>query len=270
MKFSVLVCLILLPASIALATAPDSLVGYIYYETGVYSGPLPRRGGEYFAATFAGDGTYKQLFFQSTPGAGAPRQLREPKDGTFAYRKIDAFTAELSLSGGSRGILRFDSPTAETGELVDPLRDPNNLMGIVQRRFRLAPLATTTGLANCATRTLVRAGSTASAGFVIVGSSWRYVLVRAIGPSLAAFRVSDPLRDPVVQVQGADRNDDWHAENATSMNRVAAAVGAFPLPALSKDAAILAECPPGPRIVEVSSSDPADSGEVLLEIYLLP
>lgn len=270
MKRLTVVSLSLVLGSIAFAAAPDSIVGFVYYDTGNYLGPQPRRRFEQFAATFARDGTYTEIFYQTNIGAGAPTQLEAPRNGSFTYRKIDDVIAELSLSGVQTGVLKFDSASAATGEFVDPRRDPNNLSGVVQRRFRLAPLSPASALVNCSNRSFVRPGGTAQTGFVISGAVWRFVLVRAVGPGLAAFGVSGLLRDPVLRIQGRGTNDDWGAENATSINRTSALTGAFPLGAASKDSAIIVEVPPIAHVAEVSSADPTDSGEVLIEVYLLP
>ncbi len=51
-------------------------------------------------------------------------------------------------------------------------------------------------------------------GFIITGNDPKQVVLRAIGPSLAAFGISNPLPDPVLELHGADgslitTNDNW-------------------------------------------------------------
>jgi hypothetical protein len=50
-------------------------------------------------------------------------------------------------------------------------------------------------------------------GFVVEGGAPRNVVIRALGPSLAAFGVAEPLADPMLEIfRGAVRlavNDDW-------------------------------------------------------------
>jgi hypothetical protein len=46
--------------------------------------------------------------------------------------------------------------------------------------------------------------------------------------------------------------------------------GAFALPELSKDSATIVALNAGAYIAEVTSTDFADSGEVLVEVYMLP
>jgi len=52
------------------------------------------------------------------------------------------------------------------------------------------------------------------AGFIITGNSSKPVIIRGIGPSLAAFGIPDVLLDPVVELHGPNgalilKNDNW-------------------------------------------------------------
>jgi hypothetical protein len=130
---------------------------------------------------------------------------------------------------------------------------------------------------NLSTRGVVGpdASSALVGGFVIEGE-WRRVLIRAVGPSLGAFGVTDALADPVVQLQRGTLplyvNSDWgQRPDADELERTAAEAGAFPLSRGSKDAALLVELPPGNYTASVASeSVPATGGTALLEIYVLP
>ncbi len=70
-------------------------------------------------------------------------------------------------------------------------------------------------LANISTRAHVQTGDEVLIGGIIVrGNNQAEVVVRAIGPSLAAHGVPDPLLDPVLELYNAngqliDSNDDW-------------------------------------------------------------
>ncbi|MBA2434879.1 MAG: hypothetical protein H0V54_07330, partial [Chthoniobacterales bacterium] len=51
-------------------------------------------------------------------------------------------------------------------------------------------------------------------GFIITGNDPKEVVLRAIGPSLAAFGIANPLADPVLELRAADgslitMNDNW-------------------------------------------------------------
>ncbi|MDB6095486.1 MAG: hypothetical protein JWM32_3048 [Verrucomicrobia bacterium] len=109
-------------------------------------------------------------------------------------------------------------------------------------------------------------------GFVVTGNSPKKVLIRGIGPALAAYGVGSPLADPVLKVyQGGGliaENDDWSSDAATAPAVVAAAAstGAFPLVAGSKDSAFILTLAPGVYSVQVAGKG-ASVGVALMEIY---
>lgn len=106
-------------------------------------------------------------------------------------------------------------------------------------------------------------------GFVIGGSTPLRVLIRAVGPRLADFKVDDVLADPRLTLYQGDEvigsNDDWEAALAATF----AKVSAFGLRAGSKDAALVVELPPGEYTAHVQSADGAP-GVALVEVYALP
>lgn len=130
---------------------------------------------------------------------------------------------------------------------------------------------------NLSTRGVVGPGGSSPlvGGFVIEGE-WRRVLIRAVGPSLGAFGITDAAADPVLQLQRGSLplyvNSDWgQRPDADELERTAAEAGAFPLPRGSRDAALLVELPPGNYTASITSESlPAAGGTALLEIYILP
>lgn len=110
------------------------------------------------------------------------------------------------------------------------------------------------------------------AGFVVGGTGYKSVLIRAVGPGLAhTFGVTGVLTDPKVGVYDKDgkliaENDDWSAES-TSLSLVFDRLGAFDLEEGSKDAAFLISLPAGmPYTAQVRGAD-GGTGEALVEIY---
>jgi hypothetical protein len=98
------------------------------------------------------------------------------------------------------------------------------------------------------------------AGFTIAGTGPKNVLIRAIGPSLAGYGVTGWLVDPKVALySGANKigeNDAWNAGLTTAFGTV----GAFPLVAGSKDAALTATLNPGNYTVQVQGADGGTGG----------
>jgi hypothetical protein len=147
------------------------------------------------------------------------------------------------------------------------------------------PLTDPERLINLSARGAVSPGAGALiGGFVVSGSSTKTVLIRGIGPGLAAFGVTGALADPILSVY--DGNGDLVAENsswgsqtvagpdqtdATAADIVAAdtSAGAFALTAGSADTALIASLPPGAYTFQVTSASNS-TGEALGEVYELP
>ncbi|MBI5767594.1 MAG: MBL fold metallo-hydrolase [Verrucomicrobia bacterium] len=139
----------------------------------------------------------------------------------------------------------------------------------------------TTGgrLANLSARNFAGTGDAALiAGFVVSGNVPKRLLIRGIGPSLAAFGVTGALADPRVELflsEGGKStlfasNDSWAETGAASVRAAFSAVAAFNLPdAASKDAALVVTVPAGTYTAQVSGAGAA-TGEALVEIYELP
>lgn len=108
------------------------------------------------------------------------------------------------------------------------------------------------------------------AGFFVAGTGNQRVLVRAVGPGLAPFGVAGFLADPKLELfDGTARlaeNDTWDADLAPTF----AAVGAFALPAGSRDAALVAALPAGRSYTVQISGVGGATGEALVEVYELP
>ncbi|MBM3842026.1 MAG: hypothetical protein FJ397_01980 [Verrucomicrobia bacterium] len=107
------------------------------------------------------------------------------------------------------------------------------------------------------------------AGFVVAGNTPATVLVRAVGPALAAFGVDDAAGDPKLEMfRGTTflaENNDWNGDRQVAA--LAASVGAFPLPLNgSKDAVLLLTLPPGTYTAQTIDTD-RRGGSALLEVY---
>jgi hypothetical protein len=101
------------------------------------------------------------------------------------------------------------------------------------------------------------------------GSGAKNVLIRGVGPALNAFGVGDLLADPVLNVyQGSTMirsNDDWAGDATIAATSVS--VGAFALPAGSRDAALNGwGVTPGSYSVHLTGKAGA-TGNALIELY---
>jgi hypothetical protein len=125
---------------------------------------------------------------------------------------------------------------------------------------------------NVSARGRVIPGGTVSAGFTIGGAAARRVLIRAIGPSLRLFGHPDPLENPILEIFAggavrATNSGEWSED--PEVPAIAAVVGAFALPAGSRDAVLITTLPPGSYTAVVRGAAPADEGEVVAEVYLV-
>ena len=120
------------------------------------------------------------------------------------------------------------------------------------------------------------------AGFVVIGSEPKKVLIRAVGPGLASFGVNAPLEDPVITVyKGGEpiaSNDDWsegsgpYIEDRSVQGPARYLIsafenaGGFSLVFGSEDAALLLWLEPGLYTALVNGDDDT-SGIALIEVY---
>lgn len=124
-------------------------------------------------------------------------------------------------------------------------------------------------LTNVSVRSTAGSGSdTLIVGFSIAGTGSKSMLVRGVGPTLAAFNVTNPVADPQLRLFNQANtaivtNDNWGGDPALA--NLATSVGAFALPANSRDAAFVATLAPGSYSAHLESN--TNNGIALVEAY---
>lgn len=124
-------------------------------------------------------------------------------------------------------------------------------------------------LINISTRMRVGVGDDVLiGGFILEGKKSKKIILRGIGPSLAAGGVAGVLRDPQLELRDATgallaSNDNW--ESSTQVDEIVAST--VP-PADPSEAAIVATLPPGSYTVILSGVN-SSSGIALVEGYTL-
>jgi streptogramin lyase len=125
-------------------------------------------------------------------------------------------------------------------------------------------------LANISTRGFVDTGSNVMiAGFIIAsnGGASSQVIVRALGPSLGSFGITDPLADPMLELHDGNgtligSNDNWKSDQEAAI----AATGLAP--SSDAEAAILITLAPG-GYTAIQSGKDGGTGVGLVEVYNL-
>jgi hypothetical protein len=125
-------------------------------------------------------------------------------------------------------------------------------------------------LANISTRGFVVNGNNAIIGGFILGGNQgdRRVVIRAIGPSLAASGITDSLQDPVLELKNENgttlmSNDDWPQNQPVEITASGLA------PTDTRESAIVATLPSG-RYFAIVQGKTGATGIALVEIYRLP
>jgi outer membrane protein assembly factor BamB/subtilisin family serine protease len=128
-------------------------------------------------------------------------------------------------------------------------------------------------LVNVSARSQVGTGNNVLvAGFSISGNVPKQLLIRGIGPGLAAYGVTGVLADPKLEIYRhgvlVQRNDDWGGD--ATLTAAFGKVAAFPLnDPNSKDAALLITLPPDSYTAQVSGVGDT-TGVGLVEVYEVP
>jgi hypothetical protein len=195
-------------------------------------------------------------------GGGSALAAAFAQVGAFAYASPGSRDAALLLPALAAGAHSARIAGTGAGTVIAELYDATP-----SGQFS----ATTPRLVNVSV--LKHLGTGLVAGFVVAGSSPRAVLVRAVGPTLGAapFGVPGVVADPELRLFAGERrieaNDNWGG--GAALAAAFARVGAFPLPAGSRDAALLATLPPGAYTVQVSGVG-GTTGVALVEVYEVP
>jgi arylsulfate sulfotransferase len=120
---------------------------------------------------------------------------------------------------------------------------------------------------NLSTRGLVSGGDNVLiGGFIVRGTAPKAMVLRALGPSLSGFGLSNVLRDPVLSVYNSSgdligTNDNWQSDVNHSVVEANGLAPANPL-----EAAQVRTLPPGAYTVIVTGKD-ATPGIGLVELY---
>ena len=193
-------------------------------------------------------------------------QMGASSDGGSATLNVATGKLAATLSGGSQATATINASAGSVSANVSTAANQtSSFAGLADT------VVHTDRLANISSRANIGAGDVMIAGFVITGTTSKPILIRAVGPTLAAFGVAGAIANPKLELYRGNtkitENDDW--ASTISPSDVAAAAtrtGAFALGATSKDSALLSVLPPGAYTAQVSGVG-VTGGVALVEVY---
>ncbi len=198
-------------------------------------------------------------------------------DGAAATTNAFAGVGAFGLATGSRdAVLIANVAAGESYTAVVSGVGTSSGVVLIEVYDADAVATSTSRLTNVSVRGGAGTGdSTLILGLVIGGDGQRTLLVRGVGPQLAAFGVTGALADPRLQIfDSAQRavlaNDNWgQADFPGELLQATSYVGAFALEPGSRDAATLSLLDPGSYTIHVSGAG-TSTGEALVEVYEVP
>ncbi len=158
--------------------------------------------------------------------------------------------------------------TLEPGPYTAIVSGKNNSTGIGLVEVYDLDQAADSQLANISTRGFVDTGDNVMiGGFIVGGDNSTTVLVRALGPSLGALGIDDPLQDPTLELHDADgvevaSDDNWRDTQEQEIIDTTIA------PTDDREAAILADLTPAAYTAILRGKNNT-TGVGLMEVYNL-
>jgi len=277
-----LLCALVMAGSV-FGQAPTSMAGLtlrISYSPSLAALPSPNYVWE--SIDFASDGTYTAHFsFVYLGGNGAPI-YNSPSSGTYTYNQTSSNTATLTGPSLPSAALTFSSSSQGTSST--PATFGMGPIPATPYPFSLLPTggtSSTQALVNMSVLVNAKQGSPVSFGFVVGGTiQLREILIRAVGPSLAQFGVSNYTINPAYvlnnvfpplpgEVRNGSNSIGWSATPASTATISAENIraGAFSLVPGSNDKADVVLLNPGAYTITINPTDPSQEGTELIEIY---
>jgi hypothetical protein len=185
-------------------------------------------------------------------------------------------SAEISASGFAPGndlesaIIANLPPGSYTGVV----RGAGNSVGTaVVDAFDLSPAASAK-LVNIATRGLIQPGDGLMIGGFIIQNGSVKAVVLAIGPSLAAFGITNALSDTTLQLRDGNgalvvENDDWKIRSSDGGSQQAEIEATGLQPTNDRESAVVTTLPPGQYTAQVRGK-PETTGTGVVQVYFLP
>jgi hypothetical protein len=147
-----------------------------------------------------------------------------------------------------------------------------------ETKFTIQTTGSNSGVAaNISTRGFVQTGDNVMIGGFIVQDGDKKVIVRAIGPELIPYGITNALADPALELHDSTTaliagNNNWQTTQIGGIitsSQVAEIQNSGLAPTSSSESAIIATLPPGNYTAIVRGVN-ATTGVALVEVYVLP
>ena len=275
--------------SMGAAQAPETPGECVYRES--YS---TESGARSASLVLDANGRYRSVliaYSNRTDSVGPRVRIAAPEAGRFRFVRTSATTATVDFfpDGENSRLAELNGRTLIFATGNQGRVEGAYAGGRAAGEFVFAPLRPG-GLANSSVRGIATRVRPLILGFVVSGEHVREVLLRGVGPTLARFGIGDAAGDVWLVLAGEKigtafltQNDDWETQDEGvtlkalvpdsgapgPVEQLTRFVGAFPLPAASRDAALAVSLGPGTYTLEVYTKSDAPS-EVLGEVYVTP
>lgn len=231
------------------------------------------------------DGSYLQLSYGGW-GPGPVHPTYSPSiSGTYAYQlspgTADQATLTLTPSSGAQ------AAQSASNNLIFTSDTGGDYLYAGFGTFAFYLPVKDAQLENVSNRVVMHANDTAVSGFVIGGNSSRLTLIRAVGPTLAAFGVTPCSKSPQFSLFAGTGSSliasgaPWsvtdgppygaYTYDAQAMGWIFGLAGAFPLDSGSAEQAFFGPLAPGSYTVQTTDPTATSAGGAeLTEVYVLP
>jgi hypothetical protein len=184
---------------------------------------------------------------------------------------------DIQSSGHAPGDPRESAIIADLppGNYTAIVRGVNNATGVALAEVYNLSSSSDSILRNISTRSFVQTGGNVMiGGFIVQGSTPRRVIIRAIGPELSQYGVSDPMADPTLELHDGTgaliaSNDDWQHTiigGIITQDQVQDIQNSGHPPGDPRESAIIADLPTGNYTAIVRGVNNT-TGVALVEVY---
>jgi hypothetical protein len=161
------------------------------------------------------------------------------------------------------------------GNYTAIVRGASNTTGVALVEVYDLSAGASSSLGNISTRSLVQTGQNVMiGGFIVQGTGPKRVIIRAIGPELTPFGITNALANPTLELHNGSgaliaTNDNWQTtilSGIITSNQVSEIQNSGHVPTAASESAIIANLPPGNYTAIVRGVNNT-TGVALVEVY---